>query len=163
MSKTIFLLQQRDSEKISIADDNTIFLDFQQDWICSGPPESTMILGQGGTIFQYDRFIDSSSGLWYRITNAGTYDGDVTVNGLEYEIIDAAKGWGVATLSSGVATVSYSGLVSGDFIQLYYQTPGGTTGAVHVSSVTPGTGFTITSSSLLDGSTIGWKVLKSWI
>jgi hypothetical protein len=70
------------------------------------------------------------------------------------------KAQGSAILSLGSATISCPSLNSGDQIQLNYQTPGGTPGAIFVESVTAGTGFTVRSSSLLDGSTFNWSVLN---
>ncbi len=70
------------------------------------------------------------------------------------------KAQGSATLSLGSATVSCPSFASGDQIQLNCKSHGGTGGAIFVSSTTPGTGFTIGSTSLLDASTIGWNVLN---
>lgn len=67
---------------------------------------------------------------------------------------------GDATLALGSATVSLSSLSSGQKIRLSYKSPSGTPGAVYVGSVTPGTGFTIHSTSLLDDSVIHWETMN---
>lgn len=70
------------------------------------------------------------------------------------------KAQGTATLSLGAVSVSCASLAANDIIQLNYRTMGGTPGAIFVSSVNPGTGFTVHSSSLLDSSTFAWNVLN---
>lgn len=66
---------------------------------------------------------------------------------------------GRATLVAGVATVSDSRVRTSTNIQLTSQVDGGTPGWLRVSARVSGTSFTITSSSLLDTSTVAWEML----
>ena len=104
-----------------------------------------------GSISLYDQVLDSTTNLFYVCI-------DATVDAMVWEQVQISLYSGTATLTLGAATVSLPALVSGQKIHLGYQTPGGTPGAVFVSSVTAGTGFTIHSSSLLDASTVFWSV-----
>jgi hypothetical protein len=138
----------------------TMYPDPQQFWIGAGDPDSILILGQGGVVYQYDIYVDSNNGNLWQIINTGTYDGNITYTGCEFALISPIAASGDVTLSLGSATVSYSGLVSGQKIELSYETPSGVPGAIYVSSFTAGTGFDIGSTSLLDDSIVHWKVLN---
>lgn len=63
---------------------------------------------------------------------------------------------GTATLVAGTVTVSNTRVTASTIIMLTTQTLGGTIGIQYISNITAGTSFTITSSSALDTSTVGW-------
>ncbi|WP_240967504.1 hypothetical protein [Streptomyces composti] len=67
---------------------------------------------------------------------------------------------GVATLTAGTVTVNNTSVTANTRIFLTCQTPGGTPGFLRVSARTAGAGFTITSSSGTDTSTVGWLLLE---
>lgn len=68
---------------------------------------------------------------------------------------------GTAVLAAGVATVSNTGITANSRIFVTSDVDGGTPGFVRVTAKTVGTGFTITSSSLVDTSTIAWLIVES--
>jgi hypothetical protein len=66
---------------------------------------------------------------------------------------------GKATLAAGTVAVALPAIAAGSLVFLSVQ-PGAVPLALpYVSSVTPGTGFVITSLNVLDTGTIGWAVL----
>jgi selenophosphate synthase len=67
--------------------------------------------------------------------------------------------WGTATLVSGTVTVTLGGVASGSVILTARMAPSGTLGHLSVAAVTPGSGFTVTSSSAGDNSVVAWLVL----
>lgn len=70
------------------------------------------------------------------------------------------KRMGTATLVAGTATVNNSLVKADSIILLTDQDGGGTEGFVCVSTRTPGTSFTITSSSNSHTGKIGWLILE---
>lgn len=66
---------------------------------------------------------------------------------------------GTATLVGGTVAISFPAATSQSRIYLQVITPGGTQGFLHYS-VTPGTGFTVTSSSGSDTSTISYLIIQ---
>lgn len=70
-----------------------------------------------------------------------------------------AMSWGKVSLTAGSVSVSLPAVDSGSVILVSRMTPSGTPGHLSVPSVTPGTGFTITSSSGSDASLVGYLVL----
>ena len=66
---------------------------------------------------------------------------------------------GTAVLVGGTKAVTESRVTANSIIQVMLLTAGGTVGAPFVASKTAGTGFTITSTSGTDTSTIAYKVL----
>jgi hypothetical protein len=68
---------------------------------------------------------------------------------------------GTAVLSGGSATVAQQVVTSSSLIYLTVQIPGGTVGSPYISAVTPGTGFTIASTSGADTSTVAWLVIPA--
>lgn len=65
---------------------------------------------------------------------------------------------GTATLAAGTATVNTTAVTSNSRIFLTAQNTGGTPGALRVSARTPGTSFTITSTSGTDTSLVAWEI-----
>jgi hypothetical protein len=66
---------------------------------------------------------------------------------------------GTVTLSAGQGTVAMSTIAAGSLVYLTTQLPGGTAGSPYLFSLTPGTGFTVKSTSSLDTSTVAYLVL----
>ena len=69
------------------------------------------------------------------------------------------EGCGNATLSSGLATVANTSVTSNSIILLTAQ-DSSSVGALSVSARTPGTGFNITSSSLIDSGVVGYVIIE---
>lgn len=67
--------------------------------------------------------------------------------------------YGTATLVAGTVSVSLSSVGSSTVVLVSRMTPGGTAGHLSVPSVSNGTGFTITSSSVSDTSLVAWLAL----
>lgn len=67
---------------------------------------------------------------------------------------------GAATLVAGAVTVSTTKVTANSRIQLTGNVDGGTPGWLRVSARTPGTNFTITSSSGADTSTVAWVIVE---
>lgn len=70
----------------------------------------------------------------------------------------AIKARGSVVLVAGVATVLTADVATGDLIQLTNNGVGGTVGIPSAGNIVDGVSFDITSSSLLDTSTIAWMV-----
>lgn len=68
---------------------------------------------------------------------------------------------GIATLVAGTTTVSNTSVTANSRIFLTSNTDGGTPGWLRVSTKTVGASFVITSSSLLDTSSIAWVIIES--
>ncbi len=54
----------------------TIWPGFQQDWYIDGAPDSTLVLGQGGTIYVGDTVRDTVVGKSYSVVSVGAFDPD---------------------------------------------------------------------------------------
>ena len=67
---------------------------------------------------------------------------------------------GTATLSGGAQTIATTAVTTSSRIFLTTQSLGGTAGALYVSSVTGGSGFNVTSTSVLDTSTFAWMIVE---
>jgi hypothetical protein len=67
---------------------------------------------------------------------------------------------GTAVLSAGSAVVANTSVTASSRIFLTTNTPGGTPGWLQVSARTPGTSFTITSSSSTDTSTVAYEIFE---
>jgi hypothetical protein len=67
---------------------------------------------------------------------------------------------GRATLVAGTVVVTTSAVTSASEIFLTTQVPGGTAGALRVSARTPGTSFTVQSTSGTDTGTFAWLILE---
>ena len=67
---------------------------------------------------------------------------------------------GRAVLVGGTVTVTTKKATATANIMLTTQVPGGTVGHLHISARTPGTSFTILSSSGADTSTVGYEITE---
>lgn len=65
---------------------------------------------------------------------------------------------GLATLVAGVATVNTNKVTANSRIFLTTNVPGGTVGTPYVWQRTPGTSFTISSTTALDTSSVAWEI-----
>lgn len=52
----------------------TIWPSSQQAWYTAGPPDPTLVLGQGGTIYVGDMDLDNTTGRMYIITAVGSFN-----------------------------------------------------------------------------------------
>lgn len=68
---------------------------------------------------------------------------------------------GTAVLSGGTVTVANTSVTANSRIFVTSQTDGGTVGFLRVSAKTNATSFVITSSSILDTSTVAWMIVES--
>lgn len=68
---------------------------------------------------------------------------------------------GTAVLVLGTVTVANTSITANSRIFLTSQVDGGTVGFLRVSAKTVGTSFVITSSSLIDTSTVAWMIVES--
>jgi hypothetical protein len=91
---------------------------------------------------------------------AGLLDIDVAGSGLQVaEGANAKQGTAVANGTTAVAVPNTS-VTANSRIFLGCATPGGTPGALYVSSVTPGTGFSFKSTNAADTSTIAYEIFE---
>lgn len=67
--------------------------------------------------------------------------------------------WGIATLVSGSVAVSQPAVDANSVVLVSRLTPSGVLGRLSVPTVSPGSGFTITSDSASENSTVSWLVL----
>lgn len=72
----------------------------------------------------------------------------------------AGASMGVATLAAGTATVANAKVTANSRIFLTAQTSGTAPGALRISARTPGTAFTITSTSATDTSQVAWFIIE---
>lgn len=89
------------------------------------------------------------------------YSGSFIVShvGAGLQVAEGANGMqGVATLVGGTVTVGNTNIAANSRIFLTSQVDGGTPGWLRVSGRTNGTSFTITSSSVLDTSTVAYEI-----
>jgi hypothetical protein len=78
--------------------------------------------------------------------------------GKAVDLLPDAKG--TAVLVAGTVTVADAKITATSRIRLFLRTAGGTVGAPFVAVLTPGTGFTIKSTSNTDTSTIAYEVIS---
>jgi hypothetical protein len=81
----------------------TIMPGFQQDWNCQEAPSSTIVLGQGGTLYVGDRIINTETNFQYRCVNVGPFDGNTTYTGCEFTEITDASSFAIVAASIGWA------------------------------------------------------------
>jgi hypothetical protein len=67
--------------------------------------------------------------------------------------------WGIATLVSGSVSVPAGAVTAQSVILVSRMTPSGTAGHLSVPSLSPGSGFTISSSSASDNSVVAYLIL----
>ncbi len=91
--------------------------------------------------------------------SAGSFSVTTAGQGLRVKEGSNAK-QGVATLAAGTVTVANTSVTASSRIFVGTATPGGTVGAPFVSSVTPGTGFTIKSTSSTDTSVVAYQIFE---
>lgn len=94
-----------------------------------------------------------------RVSTAGHVSIPTVGTGLRIAEGSNAK-QGVATLVAGAVTVSNTSVTANSRIFLTSQSDGGTPGFLRVSARTPGTSFTITSSSGADTSVVAYQIFE---
>jgi hypothetical protein len=104
-------------------------------------PPDTAAAGQTGHVQAHDQISDALTAI------VGA------VNALP------AMSWGKATLVGGTVAVTLPAVDSASVILVSRMTPSGTLGRLAVPTVSPGSGFTITSDSAGENSVVGWAVL----
>lgn len=67
---------------------------------------------------------------------------------------------GSAVLVGGTIAVANTSVTASSVIRLTTLVPGGSVGHCYIASRTAGTGFTITSTSGTDTSTVYWEIVK---
>lgn len=112
-------------------------------------------------------FLKASSEVAWIVDGYGVILGFITPQGKRHYFDksptpDALAGErsGSVVLVAGVATVNDAKVTANSRIFLEIQEPGGTIGHLHISARTPGTSFTITSSSSLDTSTVAYLIIE---
>lgn len=93
--------------------------------------------------------------------NAGVGSVDVPEAGAGLRVKEGTNcKQGTATMVSGSATVANTAVTANSRIILGYATPGSNVGIPFCSSITAGTGFTITSSTSDDDSTYSYEIFE---
>lgn len=86
---------------------------------------------------------------------------DVQAAGSGLRVAEGANAkQGVATLAAGTVVVANTSVTANSRIMLTINTPGGTPGFLTVSARTPGTSFTILSSSGTDTSVVAYQIFE---
>ena len=126
-------------------------------------------IGTGQSLAQIDNssfaFINTSMTTYFQGDSTGiTTIGNITTTGVGKGLVipsgTNAKS-GQSVLVAGSVVVSNISVTSSSLIFVTSNIDGGTPGWLRVSSMTPGTGFTITSSSGTDTSTVSWLIVES--
>lgn len=98
------------------------------------------------------------------VANIGTTNSDITINlagkTLKVQSGTNAKAGTAAAMTAGSVTVSTTAVTANSVIVASLKTAGGTVGAPFVSAVTPGTSFTLKSTSGTDTSVYNWIILE---
>lgn len=99
-----------------------------------------------------------------------TYTGTLSFSTGDVKLLQAGKGifikeganakMGVATLVGGTVVVSTTAVTASSRILLSAQTASGTQGWLSITALTPATSFTITSTSILETSSVLWVILE---
>jgi hypothetical protein len=104
-------------------------------------PPDTVQAGQSGHITAHNQISDVLTGH------------DEAISALP------VMSWGTATLAGGSVSVTLPAVGPQSIVIVSRMTPSGTTGHLAVPTISPGTGFTITSSSSGDNSQVAYLVL----
>lgn len=104
-------------------------------------PPDTVAQGQSGHLLAHNQISDA-----------------LTAHQGQLQAIPAIR-YGTAQLASGTVTVSLPSVSATSVILPGRMTPSGTLGSLSVPTATPGSGFTITSSSPSDNSLVSYLVL----
>lgn len=94
----------------------------------------------------------------------GSVDSDIVAAGLGrgFKVKEGTNArMGTATLSAGTITIANTSVTANTRVFPGMKTPAGTVGALYVSAVTPGTGFTIKSTSSTDTSLIAYLLMEA--
>lgn len=98
------------------------------------------------------------------VANIGTTNSDISINlagkTLKVQSGTNAKAGTTAAMTAGSVTVSTTAITASSVVVASLKTAGGTVGAPFVSAVTPGTSFTLKSTSGTDTSVYNWIILE---
>lgn len=139
----------------------------------SGGSSSEIVISVGDTIVELASTLLSITSDATTVSGGDVYVGTgnllITDGGLDIQTpgkgLAVAEGsnarQGVATLVTGTKVVNTSVVGTNSRISLTAQNSSGTVGSYRVSARTPGTSFTILSSSALDTSVIFWEIFEA--
>lgn len=139
-------------------------------------PTYPLSVAQGGTGSTTQNFVDLSSAQ--TIAGNKTYSGSPTFNGTTntftngLTVSTAGKGISIksgtnakagtsAAMVAGTISVSTTAITANSVVILTQKAIGGTPGALYVSSISIGSGFTIKSTSSTDTSTVNWIIMDT--
>ncbi len=136
----------------------------------TGTTGVTQTAGNSTTALATTAFVTTADNLKAPLASP-TFTGDINSSTGNVLISTIGKGLqvktgtnakiGTATLVGGTATVANTSVTANSRIFLTSNTDGGTPGWLRVSAKTVGTSFVITSSSVLDTSTVAWLIVES--
>jgi hypothetical protein len=112
------------------------------------------------TAYLPGEFVTFGGGVYTTKTIGFTSTTNPPVDTANWELLLAPRTTGTAILAAGVATVANAAVAAGSIILLTSQVDGGTPGWLRVSTRSNGVSFTITSSSNVDTSTVGWEIIN---
>lgn len=122
------------------------------------------LLIRSGTFKLGDGIITKTSGILFTFNSGGIFPGDLKItqagNGLQIKAGSNAR-IGTATLASGTVTVSNTSVTAST--RVFIQDTGGSITNLGSNTVTisAGSGFTVTSTNILDSSTFNWILFES--
>jgi len=130
----------------------------------------TQTAGNSTTAVATTAFVTTANNLKANLASP-VFTGDVNVSTGNLLISTLGKGLqvktgtnskiGTAVLVAGTKTVANTSVTANSLIFLTSQADGGTPGFVRVTAKTATTSFVITSSSVLDTSTVAWMIVES--
>jgi hypothetical protein len=139
----------------NVADDQ-VTVDWGNRYLYSYPFNNQITVDWGAGAL-YDPATGNSAMLWGGLSGLALFPYGIGIEaGITLHSFPTLTG--VATLSGGIVTVSNTNITSTSVVFVTVQTPGGTVGAPFISNYSPGTGFTIKSTSTLDTSAIQWII-----
>jgi hypothetical protein len=130
-------------------------------------PPDTRAAGQSGHLADHNNIADVLTAL-QNLVNSILTAGLVTTGSVDMSLagqgIRVAEGinakQGTTVLVGGTRVVANTSVTASSRIQLTAQAPGGTPGALYVSARTPGTSFTVSSTSAADTSTVAYFITE---
>lgn len=130
----------------------------------------TQVAGTSNTTLATTAFVTTADNLKAPLASP-TFTGDVNSSTGNVLISTIGKGLqvktgtnakiGTSVLVAGTVTVANTSVTANSRIFLTSQTDGGTVGFLRITAKTAATSFVITSSSLLDTSTVAWIIVES--
>lgn len=131
----------------------------------TGEAQQRFLLGTDGTVgwgagvTARDTFLGRTAAGVLSVTGGTSFSVTTAGQGLRVAEGSNAK-QGTAVLTAGAVVVANTSITAASRIFLTSQADGGTPGWLRVSARTPGTSFTITSSSASDTSTVAYQIFE---